>query len=521
MKEENTDLSRRTFLSKSAAFAAGSSIIAIPALAANTKGAENSAPMLTNDPVYTDDVQTLTNKTISAANNTLIIGTDTVNIKEYSITGVDITSALNSAISALSSTGGRILIPRGVWESNGGHTVTHAISIEGVGINSGIPGMGSVVKLKTGQSSFMFKLLTPTRNVSFKNFAINLNDTPTATGILLTDIGGSGGSAAYIYSTRVENLGIYGGAYGIKVESSSTTQFECILNSFERIHFVGCRTCFYNNTVNTGFKFDNCHFYLPTSVGETPGGTALECVTIGNISLEHCLFVGTQVNDPFVPPDDGSTILKTVGLFNSISFYDCQDENVEYAYQNSTNPWNVVALVYRNCLIQSHFKFTAHGKVVLDSCRCAGTIFDSENVAVNLYLKGVWNFFSYNTTTGQQITYRDPADHVNFTYEYSHIVYENLEVNAPIIKGASDTNSSGNYVVANGTRGTATLLSGASYLQVYNNIVSANSLVFLQLRSYDSGGARIREVDVSNGYFVIYLTQNAASNLNISFLVES
>lgn len=516
MKKENTEVSRRTFLTKGTAFAAGASIIAIPALAANIEGTEKPASMLGNDPVYTDDVQTLTNKTI--ASNVNILGTDNVNIKEFFSTGTNITSALNSAISALGSSGGRILIPRGVWYSDGGHVVTHAISIEGVGINSGIPTMGSVIRLNTEKSSFMFKLVTPTRNVSFKNFAINLNDTPDATGILLTDVGGFD---AYIYSTRIENLGIYGGEYGIKVETSSTTQFECILNSFESVHFVGCRTCFYGNTVNSGYKFDNCHFYLPTTVESTPGGTALDCITVGNISLEHCLFVGTQENDPFVGATDGSTILKTTGLFNSISFYDCQDENVQYAYQNSTNPWEVVALVYRNCLIQSHFKFTAHGKVTLDSCRCAGIIYDSTDVAVKVLLKGAWNFFGYNLSNGQQITYESPESHTSFTYEYSQVIYENLEANAPIIKGAGDTNSSGNYVVVNGTRGTATLLSGAGFLQVYNNTVSANSLVFLQLRTYDSGGARIREVDVYNGYFVIYLTQNAASNLNISFLVES
>ena len=529
--KENKELTRRSFITKGAAAAAVSSIIAIPALAAQNSEevkaiAGNNAAMLGNDPVYTDDVQTLTNKTISAADNTLIIGTDAVNIKEYPITGTDITSALNSALSAVSS-GGTVLIPQGTWETDGGHSMPHAVTIEGMGFNAGVTTIGTMVKLKSGSSNtYMFKLVADRRNVSFKNFGINLTDKPTATGILMTNAGCSAGgyeTCSFIYSTCIENLGIYGGTYGIKVDSSSGTQFECILNRFERVMFIGCRTGFYCNTVNSGFTFDNCYFYIPTSGGGySTGGIALECYVVGNIALDHCLFVGTQANGPLVPPTDGSIILKTVGLFNNISFFDCQDENVQYAYQNSTNPWEVVSLVYKNCLIQSHFQFNAHGKVTLDSCRCAGTVYDSSGVVAKLYLKGVWNFFGYDVSdpnNPQQVTYESPESHVDFSNVYSQIIYENLEVNAPMIKVASDTTTS-NYVVVNATRGAVTVLSGASYVQVYNNTVTPNSLIFLQLRTYDSGGARIREVDTYTDYFMIYLTQNAASNLSIAFMVE-
>lgn len=516
MKKENTDLSRRTFLSKSAAFAAGSSIIAIPALAANIKGAEKSVPMMfTNDPVYTETAQTLLNKTIASDDN--ILGTDAVNIKEFSISGSDITVPLQDALDSLFSTGGQIIIPRGVWTTDGGHLVYSAITIQGVGINSGIFTMGSVIKLNSGESSFMFKLLAPTRNVGFKDFAIDLTNNTSATGIVMTDIDGT---SNYIYSTTVENVGIYGGEYGIKVETSSTTQYESNLNNFKSVYFVGCRTCFYNNTINSGFTFENCHFYLPTSVGETPGGTALDCYLVGNISLKHCVFVGTQVREELSDPvTDGSTILKTTGYFNCINFYDCQDENVQYAYQNSTNPWVVASLVYRNCLIQSNFLFNGHGNVTLDSCRCAGTIYDTSTGTVRVYLKGVWNFFGYNTTTLEQITYESPESHVGFNSD-SQIIYENLEVNASIIKNIAKIETGGYYIV-NATRGVVDLPSGSSYVQVYNNTVTANSLVFLQLKTYDSGGARIREVSTFAGYFIIYLTQNAATDLSIAFMVEA
>ena len=266
--KENKELTRRSFITKGAAAAAVSSIIAIPALAAQNSEevkaiAGNNAAMLGNDPVYTDAVQTLTNKTISSQNNTL--GTDYVNIREYPITGDDITDALNQAIYDLYFTGqfdgGRILIPKGIWKSDGGHIMGDCLSIEGVGFNSSFGYGGTEIELNTGEgaSSFMFKLVTDRRNVSFRNMSINLLERPDATGILMTNAGSSG---EFIYNTHIENFGIFGGKYGIKVESSSGTQFECILNRFERITFFVCETAFYCNTINTGFTFDNCHFSI-------------------------------------------------------------------------------------------------------------------------------------------------------------------------------------------------------------------------------------------------------------------
>lgn len=519
------DLSRRSFLTKGAAVVAGSSIIAIPALSVSAKEAETSASMPGNVAVYTDDTQTLTNKTISAANN--ILGTDALNIREFTITGVDITDALNDALFAVNSTGGQILIPHGNWVTDGDHVITQSITIEGVGFNAGVNTLGTTIKLNAEKGDFMFKLLTDRRNVSFKNFEINLENNEEAIGFWLTNSGCTPGgyeTCKFIYSTCIENVKIYGGAFGIKVESIANTQFECILNRFERLMFIGCRTAFYCNTVNSGFTFDNCYFYIPTitKTYET-GGTALDCYVVGNLALDHCLFVGTQVNEPLTAPSDGSSILKTVGLFNNISFYDCQDENVQFAYQNDANNWNVVSLNYKNCLIQSHFQFNSNGSVTLDACRCGGMIYDATNGIAKVYLKGAWNFFSYDVSDPNnpfQVTTETAESHVSFTNVRSRIIYENVEVNAPVIKGIAQIETGG-YYIANATRGAVTIPSGTNYVQVYNNTVSANSLVFLQLRTYDSGGAKIREVDTYADYFVIYLTQNAATNLSVGFFIEN
>jgi hypothetical protein len=133
MKKNDTEVSRRAFLSRSAV-AAGTSIIAIQAVAPPEAkaGVKEANQMFTNELVYTESTQTLTNKTIAFLSNNLIIGTDAVNVKEFLPSGTDITTALNSAISYLhgsstSGNGGVILIPRGVWTMNGGHELKESI----------------------------------------------------------------------------------------------------------------------------------------------------------------------------------------------------------------------------------------------------------------------------------------------------------------------------------------------------------------------------------------------------------
>lgn len=527
MNKENTDVSRRSFLTKGVTVAAGAAIIAIPALAENAAAAEPSTSFVSNDPVYTEAYQTLINKTISAANNTLIIGTESRNIKEFSISGTDISTALTAAINSIGLNGGRILIPRGVWEANGGYTIPSGITIEGIGINSGILNVGSVIKLKSGQSSFMFKLLAPTRNVTFKDFAIDLSNNSSAVGIHLTNIGNNAGTGShYIYDTTLENVGIYGGDIGIHVQTdpnnSQVPQYECILNRFERVNFVGTRTCFKCDTVNTGFTFDNCHFYLPTTAGSIPAGVALNCYRVGNLSLNHCLFVGTQVIPPLGQTTDGSIILKTIGEFNNISFDDCQDENVHYAYVKDTYAWRVVGPVYKNCLIQSHFLFNVDGNLTLDSCRCGGKIYATATGTPTVFLRGNWNFFGYaqdQNGNWYQETSQSAESHGVITPTTSpRFLYEKY-VEKPTVQTISDMVGIAYY--NHNLRGAVEVKATTNYVQVFNNNVTANTLVFLQLRSFDSGGARIRDVTTYHGSFVIALTQPAASNLSVGFVVEA
>lgn len=507
MNKENKNLSRRNFIA--AGTAAAASIIAIEAKAAPdsnaiTESANNTATkagVLTNDPVYTESVQTLTNKTISSRYNTL--GTEYINVKEFPITGTDITSALNSAISALSS-GGQILIPRGQWTTNGGHEIdSDSISIEGVGYNLN-PGIsGTNIKLNASQSSYMFRLRTDRRNCSIKDLLIDLRNNSQATGLLMTDSGTSGN---IIYYTRLENVGFNGGAYGIKVDGVNS-QFECILNRFESVSFIGCQTGFYCNTINGSYEFDNCYFSI-----KTPSGIALECTTMGSLSLAHCDFVGNSTHSSTTLPTDGSIILKTHGVFNSISFFNCQDENVQYAYRNTSNPYENVPVVYRNCLLQSKFYFTANGAVLFDTCRLnvtggAAQVEDTSSSYAKVYLQGLNNVYHDATGTTPPLG--------NFVHDYSRIFSEAVNV-------VSKTKQPGNgYHEVNATRGIINIPQGASSYTVYNYLVTADSIILAQLRTYDSGGARINYIVSYAGYFIIYLTQGAATTLNIGFKVES
>lgn len=512
MKKEETNLSRRSFISKGAAVAGVASIIAIETLAAPNANAKNvalSAPVMSNDPVYTESTQTLINKTIPSRQNTL--GTDYVNVREYPITGTDITSALNSAISSLSgsSLGGQILIPHGIWTSNGGHEFGHSISIEGTGFNPNPGYWGTEIKLNASQSSFMFRISAVKYNCSLKNMAIDLRSNSSATGLLITNHHSGTVTGANVYFTSAENVGFNGGAYGIKVESNEvngvSTSFECILNRFERLSFIGCQTAFYCNSINGGYSFDNCYFALPAN------GFALDCVFMGNLSLEHCLFVGGQVNQPWVPASDGTTILRTTGAYNNISFYDCQDENIQYTYRNTSNHYDYVPLVFRNCLIQSKLKFTANGSVILEACRLgvssAGAIEDTSTAYVRVYLKGTNSIYTSSADNGGPLG--------TFVNANTQVIYESKEIGLPVITTTTATS----YTI-NATRGTVNLGTGVSYVVVYNNFVTADSLVFAQLRTYDSGGARIREVQCFAGYFMIALTATAASTLSVAFKVE-
>lgn len=534
MKRENAVLSRRSFLGKGAAVAAGGSIIAIAASSPQTaKGAENMPnQMLVGDPVDTTSAQTLYNKTLNSFYNTL--GTTALNVKEFLASGTDITDAINDAIDFLANAGfgGTILIPPGpiisgnvrYWTTDGGHDLVSGIVIEGVGPTTNILN-GTELKLNSSANDFVFRVKAPWQNCSLRRLTINMQNNSNAAGLVLTDHVNGTIQGTNIYFTNVEEVTFYYGKYGIWVDSKETsgvsTNFECIMNRFERVVFLGCETGFSCNSINGGYTFDSCYFNLPT-----PNGTALNCKWIGNIALDNCLFVGNQTPVANVPPTDGSTILKTFGAYNNICFYNCQDENVQYYYQNSTNDWGDVPIVFENCIIQSSFKYTANGSVIFDSCGINVTeievsgqgqghvkVTDTSTAWVRVYFKGLtrlgWHFNPPVNTRFDEF--------VNLN---SHLIYETNDIGAPVIHPDPLPNTSSQAFQINASRGAVMVPAGAAYVSIYNNLVTADSLIFAQLRTYDSGGVKIREVQCSAQYFQINLTQNTANAVSVGFTIE-
>ena len=239
--------------------------------------------------------------------------------------GTDITDALNDAIDFLANAGlgGTILIPPapyspGYWTTDGGHDLVSGIVIEGVGPTTNIL-KGTELKLNSSASDFVFRVKAPWQNCSLRRLKINMQNNSNAAGLVLTDHVSGTIQGTNIYFTNLEEVNFSYGKYGIRVDSKETsgvsTNFECIMNRFERVVFIGCETGFSCNSINGGYTFDSCYFSMPT-----PNGTALDCKWIGNIALDNCLFVGNQTPVANVPPTDGSTILKTFGAYNNISF---------------------------------------------------------------------------------------------------------------------------------------------------------------------------------------------------------
>lgn len=538
MKDTNTNVTRRGFLTKGAGIAAVSSIIAIEASAETKEVNSSIQPMLANEVVYTEQVQTLTNKTISAANNNLIIGTDYLNVMEFPIdmNTRNITTALNSAITALSQTGsrgGQILIPQGLWTSNGGHDFAQSISIEGVGFGYDEPinAYGTEIKLISGTPGYMFRIKAKRNNCSLKNLAINLTNYSNAIGLLMDNPDdGSNDNTKY---TSVENVGFMGGAYGIKVFSIGSLGFECILNRFERVNFSNCQTAFYCNSANGGYSFDNCFFQLPPYIpaqGNQPEkpGIAFDCEYMGNLSVNHCLFIGTTNPGAWRPPIDKTTILRTTGSFNNITFYDCQDENVEFYYQSATTinhiPW--AAITFRNCLIQSKFKFNAYGSVVFDSCQIAllpknnlppsqnapteffPIVSDSATGAVKIYLKGLCNFYSYLVYYGIENSFADLQN------PYSEI-YKSLKPGIPYLAPTAQQ-----VYTTDRLSGIVTCPINTGIIYVNNFNVKPNSIVFTQQRGGGGwNGARISHVTCNTNQFVITMTAEATIAIDISYLI--
>lgn len=449
MKKDDRNVSRRKFLSTGTAavgtgilLSAGKARAETPAdtSAVTTARTSSATAAAVDDVVTTTAVQTLENKTISAGKNTLIIGTEYLNIRqlpEFPSSGNNITAALNAAINKLNSfgtRGGQILIPRGQWTSSGGHNIGDSTSIEGVHVNSstGIGEESGTQIRMTGSGGYMFKIGGPTDrlNSSIKNLNVRMDDNPTATGLLMTTSPGH-----RIYGAYLENVHFWSGAYGIRVTTGETLspnyrgaykdtvsysvndivnlgtvyykclspimgvsppnpeywaqsgvmgEFECILNVFNRVQFVGCKVAFYCETVNSGFEFNSPYVYLPA----TSDAVGFYCYTLGSLTVNNHLCVTNFV------PNNGATILYTVGAYNTIAFQNGgQDELIQYLYRNAGNNYSFSPIVFRNCLIQSEINVTANCSFVSDSNHFVNFIGspnfkDSSSAWCKLYLMG-------------------------------------------------------------------------------------------------------------------------------------
>lgn len=424
--------------------------------------------------------------------------------------------------------GGQILIPHGKWTSAGGHTLDAyrmSISIEGVGYNHNPEHWGTEIRLSSKpNANYMFRVLADNHKTSLKNLTVNMRGVTDSVGLLITDHDGNSTSGTIAYAVSLENIGFNDCIFGIKVDAVGNTHFESILNKFDRCSFITCETGFYCNSVNTAFSFDSCYFSLPAA------GTALECAYMGNLAVEHCTFVGNQGNEPHVPATDGTTILKAVGGFNNISFYDCQDENIQFAYQKGGGAYTFVPLVFRSCIIQSKLLFSASGSVIFDSCRigvstCSypgvpkecrvGAVEDTGTAYARVYLKGLNNFYTPTSQVDGKIS--------AFVNPLSRVIYEAKEMNSPEIYSVEEKDTE--YTVT-ATRGIVIIPESESYVVVHSDLLREDSIVLTQLRTYDSGGARIREVQCAStgsagGYFQINLTQQALTDLEVAFKIES
>ena len=138
---------------------------------------------------------------------------------------------------------------------------------------------------------------------------------------------------------------------------------------------------------------------------------------------------------------------------------------------------------------------------------------DTSTAWAKVYFKGSTNlFWHFNPPLNTRLD--------EFVNPYSQLIYEANDVG----RAGHPSRSVTEYFVS-GFRDQCDSRSsysspGAAYVSIYNKLVTADSLIFAQLRTYDSGGVRIREVQCGAGWFVIALTQNAASRLGVAFKIE-
>ena len=493
------------------------------------------------------------------------VGNAYTDISRFMTSGeTDITNAVKSAM-VLNAGGGCILIPRGNWNLNENLLPTSAMTILGTGSNLD-DFWGTQINLiqnpQTGQyPNSAFKITGVQKNISFKDMIIRMRNAPNANGVLIENNTGN-----IVYFTHFENVTFLGGANGINVNATGGGNlFECIQNTIDRCKFIGQKAAFKCNTVNSGFTFNSPYFSLETfgsnvqqyssasafpSVGSAGiyyrdnstkliyiwtgavyqidrqyvSGVGLDIIGVGNLTVNGALCVGNQPSQSNVQASDRSCFLRTHGAYNNIVIKDGeQDENIEYQYRNTTNPYDASPVTWEHCLIQSKMFFTTAGAVSLKNVTYKQNndpmIFDSVNGVdgyARIFVDNESKFIRNIAATGYGDEYVKLANFLALNNQYSRIVNADGSIGERYIQPANDYSQ----IVKHITEGVVNVYPGVDNVIVNNNLIAPSTIVNAYMVSQAAGGTlSIAGVESFDSYFKIRLTGNAAAGTRVGFRI--
>lgn len=460
--------------------------------------------------------------------------------KEYLIckpdAGLDITAKLLAQIQSINESGakgGEIVIPGGAdYTGDGGWDVPSTTTIKGVGKNA-VTGFGTRITRNANLSTtgapntnqMMFNIgrfngvNAIRRDVSIKNLEIALGNT-SAHGILVSNEEGTiNGGGIVVYRTKIKNvmIGYAPGATGtcFKVHSLSG-RFESILNVIEECDFIGGAKHFYCNTNNSGFAFKNIYSSL------TDDGIAADVDFVGNLVIDDWLSIRNSTSA------NTAIFLRTLGEYNNIVIKNSHNENVAFIYKNQGNHFGRKAITWENNLLQGKMVFNAQASLIDDNNTWVNTpgnpnIVDS-NTSLNsggTGINGGWVHL-YRPTKGytqmrvNEVPQGNPVL-TGFTNKYSRIIDPAGNINPPVYLTTIPSGGAINEI--NASRGAVIVPAGANpSVQVFNNLVDANSLVIPSLRGV-SGDLTFQGIVYGEEFFTMYFRGTSTANVSCGFEV--
>lgn len=193
------------------------------------------------------------------------------------ITPGNITSALSSAVTSISTYGGTVLIPQGVWTGSFNQTITTGITIEGA-LRLSLLNYGTELRL-TSPNNPIFRIGSLTQNVTFRNLVLNCNNQLNSTGVL-AEGSAAGGPAKNI---RFETVTIQSGTYGYRINSTGSDWQVAQTLIDGNCEFILNDTGIRCNTPNMGLDC-SANFYLGANQ------KALHFSACGLATFRHCEF---------------------------------------------------------------------------------------------------------------------------------------------------------------------------------------------------------------------------------------